>query len=78
MKYPQTIHLQSIYEYPFKYVQEMTDVKLLLLHSNTWKYLTVRLNWIIVIRKQYLEPFSVRQWSGRPGFNLRSHHTKDF
>ena len=22
--------------------------------------------------------FSVRQWSGRPGFNPRSRHTKDF
>ena len=22
--------------------------------------------------------FSVRQWSGRPGFNLRSSHIKDF
>ena len=27
--------------------------------------------------KQYFDS-SIRQWSGRPGFNPRSHHTKDF
>ena len=27
---------------------------------------------------QILQEISVRQWSGRPGFNPRSDHTKDF
>ena len=32
----------------------------------------------IYILAHWPSGYSVRQWSGRPGFNPRSRHTKDF
>ena len=73
-------HFISLYIYIYIYKDKMRIRKVAHTHTHTHTHIYIYVCVVCVcVRVCKLEYNRIiNQWSGRPGFNPRSHHTKDF